>query len=91
MKKVIISLVIVMVFILVLGLDGSNLNSHGTNSACKPEQLRQIYSDYTIVSDSDLDNLQNKVKNNLKHDWRPIGGISFANNKYHQAMVMPIR
>ena len=91
MKKIIISLVIVMVFILVLGLDGSNLNSRNTNQACKPEQLRQIYSDYTIVSDSDLDNLQNKVKNNLKHDWRPIGGISFANNKYHQVMVMSIR
>jgi hypothetical protein len=91
MKKVIISLVIVMVFILVLGLDGSNLNSRGTNPACKPEQLRQIYNDYTIVSDSELDKLQNEVKNKLKQDWRPLGGISFAENKYHQVMVMPIR
>jgi hypothetical protein len=91
MKKVIIYLVIVMVFILVLGLDGSNLKSRGTNSTCKPEQLRQIYSDYTIVSDSELDELQNKVKDNLKQDWRPIGGISFDNKKYHQVMVMPIR
>ena len=90
MKEKIMFLVIGIFFMLLLGTMTGELPSNSKDNKCECGwvRMRQNYSNYTIINDSNLNGIQEKVTNKLNEGWHPIGGISIVDsNSFYQAMI----
>ena len=88
MRKILIILAIGMGLILLLGATKSDLNLEGTEQNCGYLKYGQKTTDYQIIRATDLNTLQQNVKEKLKHGLRPMGEISYFGKDYCQVMVM---
>ena len=90
MKEKIMFLVIGIFFMLLLGTMTGELpsNSKGNEYESGITPAGQYDRNYTIINDSNLNGIQEKVTNKLNEGWHPIGGISIVDsNSFYQAMI----
>jgi len=92
MKKAIVFLAISMSLILLLGLAKTESKPQkpqwiGSEGYPEPGRHWQKVKDYEIIRASDLDRLQDKIKEKLKHGWHLKGDISCFEKEYCQVMV----
>ena len=87
MRKILIILAIGIGLILLLGMNKSDSKLQGFESECKHGLYWQRVKNYEIIRASNLDKLQQNVKDKLNHGWCPMGEISYLDNNYCQVMV----
>ena len=93
MKKAIVLLLTCIGLFLLPGVAGRRPQIYDPNSECgwtPSTQPRGRMLEYRIIVASDPNTLAEKVTDKLKDKrdrWIPIGGISVANDKCHQAMA----
>ena len=92
-KKIIIFVILGLSLVLLLGSIGFRPHIYDPNSPPKFRPCaygRERILKYEVIVAPDPNALKTEVMKRLKQDrrWRPIGGISIGDDKYHQAMVM---